>query len=113
MHELAIAQGIVEACSERAGDSRVIRVTVEIGALSCVMDEALRFSYEIAAAGGPLESAALEIVRVPARSRCRDCGATVEMNDILCSCTCGSVNLDPPIGGDQLRLRSMEILEAA
>ena len=110
---MSIAQGIVDACVEHAGGCRVIRVTVEIGALSCVMHDALRFSYEIAAAGTPLEGAALEIIGVPARTRCRDCGTAFDMNDILSRCVCGSVNFDPPVGGDELQIKSMEILEAA
>lgn len=38
---------------------------------------------------------------------------TLQMDDLLSSCTCGSVNLEPPLGGDQLRIKSMEIEEAA
>ena len=113
MHELSVAQGIVEACIQHAGGARVLRVTVEIGTLSCVMHEALQFSYELAAEGTLLEGASLEIIRVAARSRCRDCGASIEMNDILSRCICGSANLEPPLGGDELQIKSMEILEAA
>lgn len=109
MHELAVTRSIVEACSERAGGARVLRVTVEIGTLSCVMPDALGFCYDVAVAGTPLEGSALEIVRVPAVSRCRVCGATVTMDDILSRCDCGSVNLERPVGGDGLVIRSMEI----
>lgn len=109
MHELAVTRSIVETCSERAGVARVLRVTVEIGALSCVMPEALRFCYDVAVAGTPLAGSELEIVRVPATSRCRDCGAMVTMDDILARCDCGSVNLDRAEGGDGLMIRSMEI----
>ncbi len=108
MHELAIAQGIVEACAERAAGARVLRVTVTVGTLTCVLPDALRFCHEIACAGTSLEGSELEIVRVPARSRCRDCGAEVRMNDVLASCACGSLNLEPPQGGDELRIKSME-----
>jgi Zn finger protein HypA/HybF involved in hydrogenase expression len=50
---------------------------------------------------------------MPGLSRCRDCGAPVRMDHLLCSCSCGSINLEPPRGGDQLRIKSMEIEEAA
>lgn len=112
MHELSVAQGIVEACSERADGARVLRVTLEIGTLTCVLPESLRFCYGIVADGTPLANAELEIRRVPGRSRCRDCGADVAMDDPLTSCGCGSVNLERPRGGDQLRIKSMEIKEA-
>jgi hydrogenase nickel incorporation protein HypA/HybF len=109
MHELSVTQCIVEACSERSEGVRVLRVTVEVGALSCVMPGALRSCYEIAAQATSLEGSELEIIRIPARSSCRDCGADVDVYDSLRGCSCGSLNMTPPEGGDGLRIRSMEI----
>ncbi len=111
MHELSVAQSIVDGCSERAGAVRVLRVTVEVGTLSCVMPEALRSCYEIAAQATTLEGSELEIIRIPARSRCRDCGVDLDVYDLLAGCSCGSLNLTRPEGGDALRIRSMEISE--
>lgn len=111
MHELAVTQSIVEACSERAGGARVLRVTLEIGTLSCVMPDALRFCYEVAVTDTLLEGSELKIIRIPARSRCRDCGLEVTMDDLLSRCACGSVNLERPRGGDGLTIKSMEIQE--
>lgn len=113
MHELSVTQSIVECCCERAGGARVLRVILEIGTLSCVMPDALRFCYDVAVEGTPLEGSELKIVRIPARSRCKDCGKELEMNDMLSICACGSANLERPQGGDQLRIKSMEIQEAA
>jgi hydrogenase nickel incorporation protein HypA/HybF len=113
VHELSVAQSIVEGCSERADGARVLRVTVEVGTLSCVMPEALRSCYEIAVQGTSLEGSELEIIRIPARSRCRECGADVEVFDLLGGCPCGSLNLTRPEGGDGLRIRSMEVGEDA
>lgn len=112
MHELAITRNIVEACRERAGSARVLRVTLEIGTLTCVMPEALRFCYEIVTDATPLAGSELEILRLPGISRCRDCGGEVILHDPLSCCSCGSVHLTPPEGGDELRIRSMDIEEA-
>lgn len=109
MHELSVVQGIVATCSERAAGARVLRVTVEVGMLSCVLPDALRFCYEVAVEGTPLAGSELEIVRIPGRSRCRDCGAEVQMHDLLSACGCSSCNLERPRGGDELRVKSMEI----
>lgn len=111
MHELAITQGIVDACCERARGARVLRVTVTVGTLSCVMPDAMRFCYEVAVAGTPLEGSELEIVRIPARSRCGACGNDVEMDDLFTACPCGADALERPRGGDQLRIKSMELQE--
>ena len=113
MHELSITQSIVEACIECSGGARVLRVTLEVGHLSGVMPHALRFCYDVVTEGTSLQGSTLEIICMPGLSRCRDCGAYVQMLDLLSSCNCGSVNLERPQGGDQLRIKSMEIEEAA
>jgi hydrogenase nickel incorporation protein HypA/HybF len=109
VHELSVTQSIVDFCCERAEGVRVLRVTVEVGALSCVMPDALRSCYEIASQDTCLEGSQLEIIRIPARSHCRDCGADVDVYDLLSGCPCGSLNLVRPEGGDGLLIRSMEI----
>lgn len=113
MHELSVTRSIVEACSGKAAGARVYRVTLEVGTLTCVMPEALRFCYDVAVEGTPLEGSELEIIQIPGRSRCRDCGVEVAMRELLATCDCGSHNLEAPEGGDELRIKSMEIEEAA
>jgi hydrogenase nickel incorporation protein HypA/HybF len=113
MHELSLASAIVEACDERACGTRVRRVCLLVGALSCVLPESLTFCFEVAAKGTALEGASLEIEMVPAASRCRDCGGAVLMREIFAACGCGSLNLEPPRGGNELRILSIEIEEAA
>jgi hydrogenase nickel incorporation protein HypA/HybF len=64
MHELSIAQSIVELAWERAGERTVTRVIVEIGARAAVVPDALHFCFELACEGTPLAGAALEIIRL-------------------------------------------------
>lgn len=111
MHELSVIQGVVEACSERAGDTRVLSLTLEVGTLSCVMPDALHFCYDVAVEDTVLQGSELEIIRVPGYSRCRDCGVDVEMQDMLSTCPCGSANLERPRGGGQLLIRSTELAD--
>jgi hydrogenase nickel incorporation protein HypA/HybF len=61
MHELSIANSIVEICAGRAGDARVTRVRLEIGQLAAVMPDAVRFCFDVCAKDTVLEGAALEI----------------------------------------------------
>jgi hydrogenase nickel incorporation protein HypA/HybF len=108
MHELSIANAIVEACSERASGSRVMRVRVEVGRLSCVLPDALRFSFDICARDTVVEGAALEIIETPGRAQCRDCGREVVLVRLAGSCDCGSTNLRV-VAGEELKVREMEI----
>jgi len=113
MHELALTRSIIEACSGRARGARVLRVTVEVGKLTCVMPEALRFCFGACIGGTELEGAELEIINTAGRARCGDCGRDVVLDDLLATSDCGSVNLTGHQGGDRLSVRSMEIDDAA
>lgn len=62
MHELGIAQGIVELVAEKSEGARVVRVVVVVGRLVAVLPDALRFCFELAAEGTVAEGAALEIL---------------------------------------------------
>ena len=67
MHELSIAMSLIDlACSEvQLAKGEVIDVVnVEMGAHSGVVADALRFSFEVAAVGTPVEGARLAICDV-------------------------------------------------
>src|SRR5205085_11089313 len=61
VHELAICQSVVEAVVERTGEARVTVLRLDVGRLSGVVPEALRFCFELVTEGTPLEGAALII----------------------------------------------------
>ena len=108
MHELSITQSIVEIAGEHARDAKVIRVTLEIGKLSLVVPDAIRFCFEICTQGTPLEGAELEIIEIPGRGRCRRCGAEMALADLVDQCACGSLDIEP-IAGQDLKIKEMEI----
>src|SRR6267142_6480830 len=108
MHELAIMESVVDAVTERVGDVKVVRVLLEIGKLSGVVPDALRFCFDLATAETPLEGAALEIVEIPGRARCLQCFADVDLEDQIALCVCGSANLDF-LSGQELRIREVEV----
>ena len=109
MHEMAITQEIVEILRARAGERRVRRVVIEIGKLSAVEPEAVRFCFDLCAEGTPAEGAALEILEPPGRARCRACGGEVELERPFGRCACGSTDLDW-ISGEELKVREMEVV---
>jgi hydrogenase nickel incorporation protein HypA/HybF len=62
LHELSITRNVVAIVSERAEGQRVTRVRLEIGRLSAVVPDSIRFCFDICAQGTPLEGAELEII---------------------------------------------------
>ena len=64
MHELSIALSLVELACEEASQRQLGSVQalhLRIGAQSGVVKEALRFSFDVAASGTPIEGATLSI----------------------------------------------------
>ena len=109
MHEMAITQSVVEAICERMGDAPIRRVCLEIGTLSGVVADSVRFCFELVTEGTTLEGASLEIIQPSGRARCRDCGAEFALNDLLELCACGSANREL-LAGEELRIREVEVL---
>lgn len=102
MHELALTQSIVEIVAEHAGGRRVRRVKLEIGKLTCVMPDAIRFCFDVVAAGTSLEGARLEIVEMPAWGQCRVCGDDFVRETLWAVCPCGARDFEPRAGQELL-----------
>ena len=115
MHELSIAQNIVEIVQqyvpgEAIPDVRSVRVRV--GGLSGIVPESLEFSFSAIVAGTPLGSARLDIERVPAISRCEGCKTEFEAADFVFVCpACGGLNTRL-ISGSDLQVVDIELEEA-
>ncbi len=109
MHELGITQDILEIVLRHAETKKVTRVVLEIGKLSAVLPDAVRFCFDICAKGTVVEGAELEIVETPGMASCRVCGCDVVLERPIASCSCGSTDLEWR-SGDELRIREMEVV---
>jgi len=111
VHELSIAQAIVDVASRHAGESRVARVYVRVGHLRQVVPSALEFSFELCAHGTPVEGAALELEEVPVAVTCRSCGAESEPGGFPLACgACGGLGVEV-VQGEELQVESLELEE--
>ena len=112
MHELSLSRAIAEICLRHAEGRRVASVRVRVGHLRQVVPDTLAFCFElVAAAEESLAGAALELVEVPARVRCRACGAqtTLERFELRCG-ACGGSDLEV-VAGEELVVDSLELIE--
>ena len=85
MHELSIANSLVEIATEQAraaGAETIQAINLRIGALSCVHQSALEYSYELITKDTMLEGSTLNIVDVPVSIYCPDCDKEVELPGI-------------------------------
>jgi hydrogenase nickel incorporation protein HypA/HybF len=106
MHELGITQSVVEAVTDRTGESPVASVRVRVGRLAGVVPDAMRFCFELVTAGTPLEGAVLEIEQPDGRGRCRACGAEFPLRDLILLCDCGSADVEV-LAGRELAVASV------
>lgn len=108
MHELALAESLVDLILERTEGSRVQVVRLEVGKMTMVVPEALRFCFEVASKGTPLEVADLEILEVEGRGKCRTCMGEVALAGAVAFCPCGSSDVEI-LGGNELLLKEVEV----
>jgi hydrogenase nickel incorporation protein HypA/HybF len=112
MHEMSIAESIVQIAEEAAardGDARVKTVFVEIGALAGVEAEALRFCWEAVTREGRAAGAVLDISQTPGRAWCLQCRDTVSLPALFEPCpVCGSYQLQVT-GGTEMRVAEIEV----
>lgn len=112
MHELSIAQNIVEIIHLYVPSEdrpKVRSVSTVVGEQSGVVADSLAFSYQAITASTALEGSHLKIEIVPFTIECKQCGAITnpDMGSIRCP-SCG--NRDSVItGGTELRVRDIEI----
>lgn len=113
MHELSIALSLVEVAEEAARKAEAERVTtvrLEIGKLSGVHADALRFGYEVAVRGTLLEGSELVIEEIAAAVACPACGETSEVEALWpllcprCEEPCASL-----VRGKELHILDLEV----
>ena len=112
MHEMALAEGVLQIVEDaaRAGAAqRVQAVRLELGALSHVERDALRFCFEAVTRGSVAEGARLDILDTPGRAWCMPCSAAVPLQRLGDACPhCGSYQLQVT-QGEEMRVRDIEI----
>lgn len=109
VHELSIAQALVEIGVRHARGRPVSTVEVKLGHLRQVVPSALEFAFELVAEGTPLEGAELKVEVVPAAGRCRDCAAETRIEGFPIACAaCGGLDVEV-IAGEELLVHALEL----
>ncbi len=118
MHELSLVTQLVELAVEALEADRDADLTVErvgavhlrVGVLAGVVEDALRFSYDVATQNTPLEGSRLVIETVPLAIHCKECDHTVVLpgtQSLRCP-RCSTLSNDIR-QGRELELTSLEL----
>ena len=102
MHELAIAQGIIQIVDSEAkkkGFQRVLEIRLKLGEFSGILPDCLLEFFPIAAKGSAAEGAELCIEAVPAAFKCLECGyeGPADRKNACCP-ACGSTAIQMTAG---------------
>ena len=112
MHEMSLAESVREIIEDAASKQdfrRVKSVWLEVGKLSCVEAEAMRFCFEAVMKDTIGDGAKLEIITTEGRGRCPACGHECAIATLYEACPhCGSYGLQV-IAGDAMRVKELEV----
>ena len=114
MHELSIAQSVLEAVEAEAvrhQGAKPSKVGLKIGELAAVDPDALQFGFEVLTRDTALEGLQLDIEFCPRRHRCLDCGTEFTVKDFDFRCPGCQSTRNSCISGDQLEIAYLELEE--
>lgn len=113
MHEMALAQSVVDIALRQAaenGAARIRMIRLEIGALSHVEPRALEFGFDVVAKGTAAEGADLRIDRPEGTATCLMCIKTFSLPNRYDPCPhCGSHQI-VVVGGEEMRVKELEVV---
>jgi hydrogenase nickel incorporation protein HypA/HybF len=112
MHELSIAQSIVDLAEEQARNHQaqcIEELELEIGSLAGVEWQALEFALASCVKGTMLENARIVRHVIPGEGRCGDCETVFSTNTLFYPCpACGSYAAKI-VRGKELRIKSIVV----
>jgi hydrogenase nickel incorporation protein HypA/HybF len=112
MHEMSLAEGVLQVIEEAAraqSFTRVSTVRLEIGQLSGVEPEAMRFCFDAVTRNSVAQGAQLEIITLPGVGWCMACAQSVPMKEVFGECPqCGGYQMQVT-GGTEMRVKDLEV----
>jgi hydrogenase nickel incorporation protein HypA/HybF len=110
MHELSLAENVLEIAERRrlqAHANKIAAIELEIGQLSAVEPEALRFAMDALMPDSTAASAQIEYRLVPGSALCRQCATRFALEFLYDACpTCASFDKQI-LAGDELLIKSV------
>ena len=112
MHELSIAQSIVELAEEQARNHQaqcIEELELEIGSLTGIELQSLEFALESCVKGTLLENARIVRHDIAGEGRCGDCEKVFPIDTLFMPCPfCNSYAVNV-IKGKELRIKSIVV----
>ncbi|MBQ0807006.1 MAG: hydrogenase maturation nickel metallochaperone HypA [Porticoccus sp.] len=112
MHEMSLCEGVIQIIESQAAVEnyqRVKTVWLEIGLLSGVEIEAIKFCFEVVCRNSIAENSVLVIIELPGKAWCIQCSKNINVDSRHSACPdCGSYQLQVS-GGDEMKIKELEV----
>lgn len=112
MHELSIAQSILDIVNQHLPSSKAAKVRsikIRVGKLSNILPDSLHFCFGALTKGSNFEKTQLIIKAIPLTIECKDCKKIYETDDYIFLCpSCNSSDI-AVLGGNDLNIEEIEI----
>ena len=112
MHEMSLCEGLLDILQQQAHaqDYLIVKtIFLEIGKLSNVEPDAIRFAFPVVAKHTLAENAKLEIKEIDGLGYCSNCQQTVMVEHRFDCCSlCGKYQLQI-VSGEQMRIVELEV----
>ena len=112
MHEMSIAQNIIEIVDETLSEDekpKLKEIVVDIGELVAVVPDSLQFCFEAIVQDTDYKNSVLNINTIPIKIMCKNCNtqSNIEKYSFLCP-KCDSSKIEI-ISGEELSIRYLEV----
>ena len=112
MHELAIAQSILNIVEETVRKNNATEVTeleLEIGIFAGIEYESLEFALKVVSNNSILTNASIVVIKPKGKANCFECGLTFELDNLFDPCpACNSYKYNIT-EGKKLRVKSLVV----
>jgi hydrogenase nickel incorporation protein HypA/HybF len=112
MHEMSLAEGIIQLIEQHAAEQDFQQVTLvhlEIGKLSNVEVDAMRFCFDAVCENTLAQGATLKITESPGVGWCMDCAKQISYQALYQPCPeCGGHKIQVT-GGNEMLIKELEV----
>lgn len=112
MHELSVTESMLEITlrhAQGAGAGSVTNIYLVIGDLSSIIDDSVKFYWEMIARGTIAQNAELHFKRLKTRLSCLDCSHEYEPSDGVLACpNCQSIRIKI-LQGEEFYIEAIDI----
>jgi hydrogenase nickel incorporation protein HypA/HybF len=114
MHELSIAENIIEIIENTVKENSADKVTlveIEIGEMSGVLIDSLKLALEISVKGTVIENTEVKIYEIGGETQCNSCNNIFPIHDLYTPCPeCESYD-NKIIKGNEMKIKSITLEE--